>query len=38
VKLFYRKAGAWLQRRAENFLAALLAVMFAAFIVQIVFR
>jgi len=38
MKLFYRKAGAWLQRRAENFLAALLAVMFAAFIVQIVFR
>ena len=38
MKLFTRKAGAWLQRRAENFLAALLAVMFAAFIVQIVFR
>src|SRR3954467_7760836 len=28
----------WLQRRAENIAAALLAVMFAAFIVQIVFR
>jgi len=32
------KAGAWLRRRAENFDAALLAVMFVAFIVQIVFR
>ena len=32
------KAGAWLRRRAENFAAGLLAVMFAAFIVQIVFR
>ena len=32
------KAGAWLRRRAENFAAALLAVMFIAFIVQIVFR
>jgi C4-dicarboxylate transporter DctQ subunit len=29
---------AWLRRRAENFAAALLAVMFVAFIVQIVFR
>jgi len=38
VKVFYLKAWAWLQRRAENFLAALLAVMFVAFIVQIVFR
>src|SRR5256885_14479771 len=28
----------WLRRRAENIAAALLAVMFAAFIVQIVFR
>ena len=28
----------WLRRRAENVLAALLAVMFVAFIVQIVFR
>jgi len=28
----------WLQRRAENIAAALLAVMFAAFIIQIVFR
>jgi TRAP-type C4-dicarboxylate transport system permease small subunit len=30
--------GAWLHRRAENIAAALLAVMFLAFIVQIVFR
>ena len=35
---FFGKAGAWLRRRAENVAAALLAVMFAAFIVQIVFR
>ena len=28
----------WLRRRAENFIAALLAVMFIAFLVQIVFR
>ena len=33
-----RKAGAWLRRRAENVAAAMLAVMFAAFIIQIVFR
>lgn len=33
-----RQAGAWLRRRAENVLAALLAVMFLAFLVQIVFR
>jgi len=33
-----QKAGAWLGRRAENVAAGLLAVMFAAFIVQIVFR
>jgi TRAP-type C4-dicarboxylate transport system permease small subunit len=33
-----RAAGAWLRRRAENVAAALLAVMFAAFLVQIVFR
>jgi TRAP-type C4-dicarboxylate transport system permease small subunit len=38
VKTFYLKAGGWLRRRAENFLAGLLAVMFAAFMVQIVFR
>ena len=30
--------GAWLQARAENILAAMLAVMFAVFILQIVFR
>ena len=29
---------AWLRRRAENIAAAMLAVMFAAFVVQIVFR
>jgi TRAP-type C4-dicarboxylate transport system permease small subunit len=32
------KAASWLRRRAENVLAALLAVMFAAFLLQIVFR
>ena len=32
------QAGRWLRRRAENVLAVLLAVMFVAFIVQIVFR
>jgi C4-dicarboxylate transporter DctQ subunit len=32
------KIGEWLHRRAENILAALLAVLFASFIVQIVFR
>ena len=30
--------GGWLRRRAENLAAALLAIMFAAFILQIVFR
>jgi C4-dicarboxylate transporter, DctQ subunit len=30
--------GVWLRRRAENVAAAMLAVMFAAFIIQIVFR
>lgn len=33
-----RKAGEWLQRRAENILAIMLGVMFFAFIAQIVFR
>ncbi len=33
-----RSLGRWLYRRAENVLAAMLAVMFAAFILQIVFR
>jgi C4-dicarboxylate transporter, DctQ subunit len=32
------KTGAWLHRRAENIAAGMLAVMFLAFIVQIVFR
>ena len=35
---FLREAGAWLRRRAENVLAALLGIMFVAFILQIVFR
>lgn len=30
--------GSWLQRRAENFAAALLAIMFGAFMIQIIFR
>ncbi len=30
--------GGWLRRRAENVIAALLAVMFLAFLIQIVFR
>lgn len=38
MKPFIRKAPAWLRRRAENVAAGLLAVMFVAFIVQIVFR
>ena len=33
-----RRAGGWLQRGAEHVLAGLLGVMFAAFMVQIVFR
>jgi TRAP-type C4-dicarboxylate transport system permease small subunit len=32
------EAGAWLRRRAENVAAAMLAVMFSAFIIQIAFR
>lgn len=32
------RLGAWLQARAENLLAAMLAVMFGVFIIQIVFR
>ena len=35
---FVEKAGPWLRRRAENVIAALFAVMFVAFLVQIVFR
>ena len=38
MKPFIRKAAAWLRRRAENIAAGLLAVMFVAFMVQIVFR
>lgn len=34
----FRRIGGWLYRRAENIAAAILAVMFLAFIVQIVFR
>lgn len=34
----YRAIYGWLERRAENVLAAMLAVMFAAFMLQIVFR
>jgi TRAP-type C4-dicarboxylate transport system permease small subunit len=33
-----RSIAAWLRRRAENVAAAMLAVMFGAFVVQIVFR
>lgn len=33
-----QSAGAWLRRRAENIAAGMIAVMFAAFILQIVFR
>lgn len=33
-----RRVGSWLYRRAENLLAAMLAVMFVAFILQIIFR
>ncbi|HET7297638.1 MAG TPA: TRAP transporter small permease subunit [Burkholderiales bacterium] len=33
-----RQAAAWLRRRAEDIAAAMVAVMFAAFVVQIVFR
>jgi len=34
----FRSWGGWLYRRAENLLALMLAVMFAAFLLQIVFR
>jgi TRAP-type C4-dicarboxylate transport system permease small subunit len=33
-----QKAGAWLRRRAENVAAAMIAMMFVAFVIQIVFR
>lgn len=35
---FIFKAATWLRRRAENVLAAMLAVLFAAFVIQIAFR
>ncbi len=38
LKSQLKRAGGWLYRRAENVLAAMLAIMFAAFLVQIVFR
>jgi TRAP-type C4-dicarboxylate transport system permease small subunit len=38
MKPFIPKAAAWLRRRAENIAAGLLAAMFVAFVVQIVFR
>jgi TRAP-type C4-dicarboxylate transport system permease small subunit len=38
VPSFFGKSGSWLRRRAENLLAALLAIMFMAFLLQIVFR
>jgi C4-dicarboxylate transporter DctQ subunit len=38
VRSSFRQSGSWLRRRAEDLLAALLAIMFVAFLVQIVFR
>ena len=38
VKALASKAAGWLERRAENVMAGLLGLMFAAFLVQIVFR
>lgn len=38
MRLSPSRIGAWLHRRAENILAAMLAVMFIVFILQIVFR
>ena len=38
MSLFFGKPGNWLRHRAENFLAALLAIMFVAFLLQIAFR
>jgi C4-dicarboxylate transporter DctQ subunit len=35
---FFGKAGAWLHRRAENVLAALIGIVFTAFVAQILFR
>ena len=38
MRLPLRTAGGWLYRRAENLAVAMLAVMFAAFLVQVLFR
>ena len=38
MKPFISKTAAWLHRRAEDVMAALLGVMFVAFLLQIVFR
>jgi len=38
VKSRFATLGGWLRRRAENLAAAMLGIMFAAFILQIVFR
>ncbi|HVR69119.1 MAG TPA: TRAP transporter small permease subunit [Verrucomicrobiae bacterium] len=38
MKSGFANVGGWLRRRAENLAAAMLGVMFAAFILQIVFR
>lgn len=38
MRLFFGTPGTWLRRRAEDLLAALLAVMFVAFLLQIAFR
>ena len=38
MRSFVGKLGNWLRRRAEDLLAAMLAVMFLAFLIQIVFR
>jgi TRAP-type C4-dicarboxylate transport system permease small subunit len=38
VKPFIGKAAAWLHRRAENVLAAMIGVVFVAFVAQIAFR
>ena len=38
MKSTFATVGGWLRRRAENLAAAMLAIMFAAFILQIVFR
>jgi TRAP-type C4-dicarboxylate transport system permease small subunit len=38
VKASFQRAGGWLRRRAENVLAAMIGVVFVAFVAQIVFR